>query len=186
MTNYSISNALELYTKMANNFSTFSIFAIVCLIFITIILINIDNKNTNFLYYALNLILIGIIIWTHGLNIINNLDSFLNINLYKNIYFYLANMVLSLIIITKVLSSNRNPKELKYIICFFYYLLLTNLLFMLYISNYLKNIMLFVIGNTYPMVYFGNILAFIMYIMLIAYLLFFSKKVKKHRFGAHL
>ena len=186
MTNYSIANAIELYTKMANNYTTFAVFALVCLIFVGILVFNVENKNTYFLFYALNLILVGIILWTHGINIVNNIDSFLTVNLYKNVYFYLANTVLSLIIITRVLSSNRKPKSLKYLIFLFYYLILTNLLFMLYISNYLQNIMLLVIGNTYPMVYFGNILSFIMYIILIIYLLFFSKKVKKHRFGAHL
>lgn len=186
MTNYSLTNALDLYMKMTTSFSTFFVFAVVCLIFVGIITFNLKTKNTNFLFLALNIILIGIILWTHGINIINNIDSFFTVNLYKNVYFYLANMVLSLIIISKILSSNRSSISIKYIVCLFYYLLLTNLLFMLYISNYLKNIMLLVVGNTYPMVYFGNMIAFLMYIVLIVYHFFYTKKIKKHRFGAHL
>lgn len=184
--NFTITNALELYTRMFVNFPAFPILAITALIFILVITFNLDNKNTHFLFYGLNIILIGIIVWTHGVNILNNIDTFFGANLFKNVYLYLTNMVLALIFISIILHNSKLNKNIKYIIIIFYYLILVNLLLMLYMSNYLQNIMILVISNTYPMIYFGNITAFTMYIVLIIYWLFFKKKVKKHRLGNHL
>ncbi len=184
--NFTITNALELYTRMFANFPAFPMLAITALIFIIVITLNLDNNNTHFLYYGLNIILIGIICWTHGMNILNNIDSFWGVNLFKNVYFYLANMVLALLLISLILRNRKFDKGIKYITIVFYYLILVNLLLMLYISNYLQNIMVLVVSNTYPMIYFGNMIAFVMYIALILYWLFFKKKIKKHRLGNHL
>lgn len=184
--NFTVANALDLYTRMFANFPAFPILAITALVFVIVIAFNLENKSTHFLFYGLNIILIGIICWTHGMNILNNIDSFWGVNLFKNVYFYLANMVLALILITIILRNNKLDKGIKYITIVFYYLILVNLLLMLYMSNYLQNIMLLVVSNTYPMIYFGNIVAFVMYAVLIIYWLFFMKKVKKHRLGNHL
>ncbi len=184
--NFTITNALELYTRMFANFPAFPMLAITALIFIIVITLNLDNNNTHFLYYGLNIILIGIICWTHGMNILNNIDSFWGVNLFKNVYFYLANMVLALLLISLILRNRKLDKGIKYITIVFYYLILVNLLLMLYMSNYLQNIMVLVVSNTYPMIYFGNMIAFVMYIALILYWLFFKKKIKKHRLGNHL
>ena len=174
--NYSLGKALTRYIELSKDFSTLSIFAFIGLIFVLLIAINIENKNANFIFYGLNITLIVIIAFTYGLKILDNIDSFFNVDLYKNVYFYLANMVISLLLITSIYKSKCIDKRVKYIIMVFYYLTIVNLLFMLYISNYLQNVMLYVIGNTYPMVYFGNIVSFILYGIIFLYWFFAMKK----------
>ena len=56
---------------------------------------------------------------------------------------------------------------------------------MIYISNYLQNVMIYVVGNTYPMVYFGNIISFILYGIILLYWIIFMKKKKIHRMENH-
>lgn len=184
--NYSLGNALNRYFELSKDFGSFLIFAVVCLIFVTLVIVNIDNKKADFIFYGLNITLIGIIIYTYGLKILDNIDSFINLDLYKNIYFYLTNMIISLLLISRVYSSKRIEKVFKRIVMIFYYLTIVNLLFMIYISNYLQNVMIYVVGNTYPMVYFGNIISFILYGIIGLYWFIFMKRKKVHRMGNHL
>lgn len=183
--NYSLGKALTRYFELSKDFESFFIFAFVCLIFVVLIIVNIDNKKADSIFYGLNIVLIGIIIFTYGLKILDNLDSFFNFNLYKNIYFYITNMILSILVISWVYSCKRIEKVFKRIVIIFYYLTIVNLLFMIYISNYLQNVMIYVVGNTYPMVYFGNIISFILYGIILLYWIIFMKKKKIHRMENH-
>lgn len=178
--------ALTTYIEMFSNFKYFPILALAALVFVIAVALNLKSNNSRILFLGLNIILAIIICFTHGINIINNIDTFFETNILKNVYFYLANMVICLIIISSSLKSKRIELSCKYLICVLYYFLLLNLIHMLYVSNYLKNIMLLVMPNTYPMVYFGNIVAFLIYALLILYWLFFMGKKKKHRLGNHL
>ena len=184
--NFTIGDAFRLYADMLINVKSFPIFAIAALVFVILIALNIENKNANFLYYLLNSILVGVIIYKYGKNIIDNLNSFIQLDIYRNIYFFLANTVVSLILITLILRNNRRPKQYKYFILVAYYLILVNSLFMLAMSHYLEYEHLMVLVNTYPMILFGNIASTVLYIIIIVYWLFFAKKIKKHRLGNHL
>lgn len=183
---YTFTDALSRYITMAFDFKTFSIFAIAGLVFVLLIAFNIENKNANFLFYGLNIILLGLIVYTNGLDIINHFDTLFSGNILKNMYFYLFNMFVALIVISKIYSSKRVSNSYKYMVLTLYYFLIVNLFFMIRVSNYFNNIKLLVIGNVYPMVYFGNIVCFIVYGSIILNWLIIMPKKKKHRLGNHL
>ena len=183
---YTFTDALGSYVTMASSYKTFPIFAIAGLVFVLLIAFNIENKNANFIFYGLNIILLGIIAYSNGMDILNNIDILLDGNIFKNMYFYLLNAFVALIVVSKIYSSKRVSSTYKYIVMVLYYLLIVNLFFMIYVSNYFKNIKLLVIGNVYPMVYFGNIVCFIIYGSIILNWLVIMPKKKKHRLGNHL
>lgn len=184
--NYNILDALKLYADMFINVKSFPIFAIAALLLVLVIGLNINNKNANFLYYIFNTIVIGVIVYKFGSNILDKIPTFFKADFYKNIYLYLTNIVISLILITSILKNKRRPNKYKYVILIFYYFILVNSLFMLSMAHYLNYDFLMVLVNTYPMVLIGNVASFGLYITIIVYWLFFSKKIKKHRFGSHL
>lgn len=184
--NFNVADAFSWYLTMMGDGVAFTCFAIVSLIFTILIAFNADNKNANFLVIGLHAIIILIICWMHGRNIISNIDLLFKGNLLKNIYLYLVNMIVSLILIASIYKSKTIDKSFKYIVLFIYYFLLLNLLFSIYMSNYLQNVMLLLLVNIYPMVLVGNILSFVLYGLFIIYILFYSKKKKKHRLGNHL
>ena len=184
--NFTIGEAFRFYADMLVNVKSFPIFAIAALVFVILIALNIENKNANFLYYLLNSVLIGVIVYKYGYDIIKHLDSFISLDIYRNIYFFLANTIVSLVLITSILRNKRRPKEYKYCVLIGYYLILVNLIFMLAMSHYLEYEHLMVLVNTYPMIFFGNIASTILYAIIIIYWFFFAKKQKKHRLGNHL
>lgn len=183
---YTFTEALSRYVALAFDFKTFAIFAIAGLVFVLLIAFNIENKNANVLFYGLNILLLGIIAYTNGLDIIDHFDTFLSSNIFKNMYFYLFNMFICLIVISRIYASKRVTTGFKYMILVLYYFLIVNLFFMIRVSNYFNNIKLLVIGNVYPMVYFGNIVCFMVYSLIILNWLVIMPKKKKHRLGNHL
>ena len=184
--NYSIVDALRLYADMFVNVKSFPIFAVVALLLVIIIGLNINSKNANFLYIIFNTVVIGIIVYKFGKDIIDKIPTFFNMKFYKNIYLYLANIIISLILITSILKNKRRPIKYKYVILIFYYFILVNSLFMLSMAHYLKYDFMMVLVNTYPMVFIGNVASFGLYIAIIIYWIVFAKKNKKHRLGNHL
>ena len=184
--NYNLFDAFKLYADMFISVKSFPIFAALALLLILIIGFNINNKNANFLYYIFNTIVIGVILFKFVNDILDKFTTFFSPNFYKNIYLYLTNIIISLILITSILRNKRRPLKYKYVILIFYYFILVNSLFMLSMAHYLKYDFLMVLVNTYPMVLVGNLASFGLYITIIIYWLVFSKKTKKHRLGNHL
>lgn len=184
--NYSFMDALNSYINMASDFKSFPIFAIGCLIVVLLIGLNLKTKNSNFLFYILNFLLLGIIIVSNGFNIVDNIETFTQTNIFKNMYFYLFNMLVALIVMFKIYASKRVSIGFKYYILVLYYFLIVNLFFMIHVSNYFNNIELMVIGNVYPMVLFGNIVCFILYGSIILNWLTLMPKKRKHRLGNNL
>ncbi len=133
---------------------------IISIIILTVLLIlNKDNKKTNYIVTIINSVFIIIISIYYLKDIINfNFSNPLN-----NIYFYFFNSIIYLIINSIVCFKNKYKKT-NYII---YALSLINLLFSLFMTHYLNNNTLIVIGNIYPMIKFGNIIYIIYYIYLI-------------------
>lgn len=185
-TSYTLTDSISLLIKQFLNIDAFPLIALAVLIYVIIVTANLKNTSMKYLPYWFNLLIIGFILFKNGGEVINNIDSFFNGNPLKNIYFYLFNMIIALLMIANVLTNNKNSTPLKGITLVLYYFILTHLLLMLYVSNYLNNILLLVSGNTYSLIYPGNLLALVMYGVLIINWLFFSQKTKKHRLGPNL
>ena len=96
-------------------------------------------------------------------------------NPLNNIYFYFFNSILYLIIMS-IYSFKTKRIIVNYI---FYDLVLLNLLFSLYMTYYLNNVSLIVIGNIYPMIKFGNIIYIVFYIFVIIDVIISHKKLVK-------
>lgn len=174
------------YTNFILEDKTFLIFALAALVFVIIVALNLENKNASFLFLGLNLVLMGIILVNYGVEIINNFDTFFSLNLYKNMYFFFFNSVVALGITNSIYKSKRFENGFKSIMLIIYYPLLTNLIYMISISNYFKDFELITFFNAYPMVYVGNIINFVLYGVLFFYWFFLMKKKKKRRLGNHL
>jgi hypothetical protein len=184
--NFTMKDAINLYARMITHIEALPFIALIAIIFVVIVTINLDNKNMRFLYLGMNLLLIVYIIFRFGMGILNHVDSFFSLTFMKNVYFYLANMVFALILICSIYRSARFEKSIKYMVSVFYLVILINLFIMLFMSDALSNNMVLILGNTYPMIYFGNIAAALMYGLLILYWLFVLPKRKKHRLGNHI
>lgn len=174
------------YTNFILEDKTFLIFAIATLVFVIMIALNIEKNNAAFLFLGLNIVLIGIIVINFGADIIKNCDTFLSADLYKNMYFFFFNSIVALGISSTVYKSKRCEKGIKNLMLIIYYPLITNLIYMISISNYFQDAELITLFNAYPMVYVGNIIYFVLYGILFLYWLFLMKKKKKHRLGNHL
>ena len=120
------------------------------------------------------------------MGILDHIDSFFSLTVLKNVYFYLANMIVALTLISGVYRSERFEKSIKYMVSVFYLVILINLYIMLFMSDALNHSMILILGNTYPMIFFGNIAACLMYLLLFAYWLFVLPKKKKRRMGNHI
>ena len=184
-TKYSFMDALNLYAKMSAQYLTFPIFVVMGILLVLIIAFNMDNKNGNFIFIGLNIALTGVIIYSKGLDLVEHADILFN-SFIKNSYFYFVNTVISFIVVSRIIHSKRITKTFKNVSLGFYLLIIVNLMFTIYISNYLSNIDIMVAINTYPMVYFGNIISFGLYIALFLDWAVFMKKKKVHRLGNHL
>lgn len=153
-------NILETFKLLLNAFKydVFIALIIGMIILVILLILNKNNKKINYLIYSINLILIVII----SVYYIKDIISFNFNNPINNIYFYFSNSIIYLIIMSIVL--NNKYKKINYII---YGISLINLLFSLFITYYLNNQTLIVIGNIFPMIKFGNIIYISYYIFLI-------------------
>ena len=132
---------------------------IISSIILTIMLIlNRDNKKTKYIVSTINFVLIIII----SIYYIKDIIKFNFTNPINNIYFYFFNSIIYLILMC-IITFKTKYKKTNYII---YGLSLINLLFSLFMTHYLSNSTLIVIGNIYPMIKFGNIIYIVYYIML--------------------
>ena len=128
------------------------------IIYITLLIINKDNKKTNYIVSIINFILIIIICIYY----IKDIIKFNFKNPLNNIYFYFFNSIVYLIIISIILFKSKY-KRVNYIA---YGISLIFLLFSIFMTHYLSNITIVVIGNIYPMIKFGNVIYIIHYIFM--------------------
>jgi len=132
------------------------------IILVILLILNKNNKKTNYIVSFINLILIIII----SIYYIKDIFTFNFRNPINNIYFYFFNSIIYLIIMS-LISFKIKYKKTNYII---YGLSLINILFSLFMTHYLDNQTLIVIGNIYPMIKFGNVIYIGYYICLLLYL----------------
>lgn len=142
-----------------------------CIIISTLILVYLYYKNESklikYISIGINLLLIFVISFYY----VSDILKFNFIGLVNNMYFYFFNCILYLI-----LNSFVNLKY-KIINCIIYWVSLINILFSLFITHYLHNIDIYVLGNIYPMIKFGNIIYIIYYILLIIHFLKIKKRI---------
>lgn len=175
-TDYSILQALGNYSNFILEDKSFIVFALAALVFVIIVVLNQENKGVSFLFLGLNILCIGIIIFNFGSEIINNIDTFFHLDLYKNMYFFFFNSIVALFTCCWIFKSKRCEKSFKNLMLVIYFPLITNMIYMLSISNYFQNADLILLFNSYPMVYAGNIIYFILYGLLFLYWIFAMKK----------
>lgn len=128
-------------------------------IFVILLIINKDNKKTNYIIGIINILIIIIIFIYY----IKDIISFKFSDPINNIYFYFLNSIIYLITMC-ITSFKTKYKKINYII---YGICLINILFSLFMTYYLNNQTLIVIGNIYPMIKFGNIIYISYYIIIL-------------------
>lgn len=119
-------------------------------------ILNKESKRNKIIISIINIILIICVLFYYFKDIV----SFKFSNPINNIYFYFFNTIIYLILSIILIIKNKY-KITDYII---YGLSIINILFSLFITSYLKNQTLFVIGNIFPMIKFGNIIYISYYI----------------------
>ncbi len=156
--NYSIGKTFSL---LLDTLSHFMMWIIIISVFILsiILYVNKDNSKVKYLLYVINLLLIGLIVYFYHNNLLSNL-TFKHIT--HNLYFYFLNIICYLIFFSIYIYKNVN----KYIIIH-YLIQLIFLIYALFMTSYVYNIHLIVIGNIYPMIVYGNYLCFIFYLWMI-------------------
>ena len=185
-TEYSMLQAFGHYANFILEDKTFIVFALAALVFVILVALNRNNKGVSFLFLGLNLLLTIIILFTFGFDILDNFDTFFHLDLYKNMYFFFLNSVIALCTCSWIYKSKRCDDTFKNIMLVIYFPLITNIIYMLSISNYFQDSELILLFNSYPMVYVGNLIYFTLYVFLFLYWFFAMKKKKKRRLGNHL
>lgn len=156
--NYNIIDTIKLLGQ-ALKYNMFIAIIVSSILFTILLIINKDKKIINYIIIFINLILIVLI----GYYYIDNIISFKFRGLINNMYFYFFNCILYLIIMI-IINFKSKYKVINYI---FYGLSLINIMFSLFITYYLNNVDLIVIGNIFPMIKFGNIIYMNYYLLFI-------------------
>lgn len=156
--NYNIIDTLKLL-KDAFKYNIFYSIIISSILLVILLILNKEKKITNYIMIGINLILITIICYFY----IKYIFSFNFNNPMNNIYFYFFNSIVYLIVVT-IINFKTKYKKTNYI---FYGISLINILYSLFMTHYLGNVPLIVIGNIFPMIKFGNITYVIYYILLL-------------------
>ena len=157
--NYNIIETVKLF-KNAFKYNMFYSIILSSILLVIILIINKDKKIINYIILGLNIILITLINYYY----ISSILTFKFSNPINNMYFYFFNCIIYLIVMT-ILNFKTKHKKLNYV---FYGFVLINLLYSLFMTHYLGNIELIIIGNIFPMIKIGNIIYFIYYILMIS------------------
>ena len=157
--NYSISHLFSLFIRNLSKYTIYPFIIISSMILLFILIYNKD-KYSKYIIIILDIILsFGIIVnYKYNLFSINTFKFF-----YHNIYFYFFNSLVFMIINIIYILKN---KYLKTNIVF-YIIQLIFLSFSLFMTYYLKNAHLLIIGNIYSEIVIGNYVYFIYYIFVI-------------------
>ena len=156
--NYNIFKCFELLVECYIDHSMMWIITACSIILGFIIFINKNNKIINYIISIINILLIILILYFYHNSLLCN-KTFIHFN--HNIYFYFLNSIIYLIIISIYLYKYKSLIVIHYLICLIF------ISYSLFITMYLKNIHLIIIGNVYPMIVFGIYLYYIFYIYLI-------------------
>lgn len=164
---YNVIETIKLL-KDCFKYEVFIAIIISCILFVILLFLNKDKKITKYIVLGLNIILVIII----GYYYIKEIIKFNFSNPINNIYFYFFNTIIYLIV-TSIINFKTKYKKTNYV---FYGLCLISILFSLFMTHYLGNNTLIVIGNIFPMIKFGNIIYIVYYVLLIVSLTLLTKK----------
>ena len=170
--NYNILDTFKLLLN-AFKYNVFISIIISSILFVIVLILNKNKKIINYVVLVLNIILIILICYFY----IGSIIKFKFSNPINNMYFYFFNSIIFLIIMC-IINFKTKYKNINYI---FYGLSLINLLYTLFMTHYLNNIQIIVIGNIFPMIKIGNIIYFIYYVIIIIFIIkyFIDLKLKK-------
>lgn len=168
---YSFSKLFSLLLESIINYKIFLMIILSSVVFTVLYLINKNNKYFDNIVKVFNIVLIFIIIMFYKdklfyLSIFNNFTH--------NMYFYFFNTIIYLCIITFNLSKNVYKK----INIIFYSISLIFILFALFMTHYLDNNHLVILGNIYPSIVIGNYIYFIYYVINLIFIFRFLTKRK--------
>lgn len=166
--NYSLSYAIDEYFKAIDNYPTFYTILIAMAVLGVVFIANLESGWNNLkITVAIETLCVFFTLYYFGLDLVNHFDSALNGDFLNNICFYFINANLSLIIIGSVFSGTTIDYTSKFILTLCYLLILTNLIFALFISYSLNENIFITLGNIAPMILVGNIISIVSYIVLI-------------------
>ncbi len=175
----SLKEALGSYRELIGNYSVFGLITIAIILFTFLIWM---NRHTKISRYLLLMAVLGVCLSLgilHFQELWSHFDTFLHLNFYQNPYVYYWNMLLVFSVLFLFLSSkNTKEKQKKWVLVLFS-ILLINAIFQLYITGVVQNHSLLVLGNTYPMIFVGNLLAFFSYLLLIFWMV--ESRLRKTR-----
>ena len=157
--NYSISHLLNLFLR---NISKYTIYPFIIISSIILLFILLKNKDSysKYIIIAIDIILSFIIVVNYKYNLFSTLTFKY---FYHNLYFYFLNSLIFMIVNLVLVLKNKYLKLNIY----FYILQIIFLLFSLFMTYYLKNAHLLIIGNIYSEITIGNYIYFIYYIVVI-------------------
>lgn len=171
--NYNISKTFKMFIDLVVNYTFLKSLIVGLLLFCILVLINNKSDKTKYIVFALNLLIIISIMDYYGSNLFECFDHYLN-----NIYGYYLNSIIFLIVIS--ILYLKKVINIKLLIPF-YYISLVNILFSLFMTYYLKNNVLFVIGNIYPMIKFGNYIYIIFLVFILG--IFICRSIRSKKYG---
>ena len=157
--NYNVNTLINLLFDIFN-YKIFIYIICASLILLLLCILNANNKLLYFFIIIINFLLVFLIIYYYNTNLFN-IKIFNRFN--HNMYFYFLNSIVFLILINISIYKN----ILRKLSILFYILLLPFILFSLFMTYYLKNIHIFILGNIYPCIVFGNLIILIYYVIVI-------------------
>ena len=135
--------------------------------FLLFIVLCINKRISKYIVWIISLIFVLFILFYYH-KYLFSVDIFRFFN--HNIYFYFMNTIIYLICICVFYKSNKNI-----IFNVIYCLNFVFIFFSLFMTHYMHNNSLFVLGNIYPMIVIGNYIYFGFYIYIVLYV-FLTKR----------
>lgn len=169
--NYSIIEAFKLLED-AFKYNIFIAIIISSILFTILLILNKEEKIIKYVILGINTLLIILISYYYMKSIL----TFKFNNPVNNMYFYFFNSIIYLVMMT-ILNFKTKYKKINYV---FYCFVLISLLYSLFMTYYLNDVEIIVIGNIFPMIKFGNIIYFAYYVFILFLIIknrFLTKKI---------
>ena len=176
--NNSINECIDYYLKLINNYSFFGILVLIAFALAFIMIINVSNNNNFTLTIIFNSICMFLVFYKFGIEIINHLDSCIDQGIMHNICFYFINTIICLFVLSFWCTTKYFISACKISMIILYILILLNMSFALYVTYSINGDILITLGNIFPMIFIGNILAIGSYIYMIV--LYFVERYNKY------
>ncbi len=162
-----LTEALESYQQMISNYSVFS-FILIAMVVVGILLwVNRNTSTTYYFTWGIFFLLVVMTIYFRRMELLDHIDTIFQADFYQNLYFYHWNMIFAFFLLHSQLSSHRISEVSKMLCLFFFIALSTNCVFQFFISDYVGNTPILVLGNTYSMIVVGDLLSFAFYLLVI-------------------